>query len=67
MLIESFPFTVVDEFYSTIDARMKSFKDWPKYMKPGPYELSEAGLFYLIIAFNFDKLHLKAKFKTAIS
>lgn len=32
--------------YKTVQARLKSFKEWPKFMKQKPEELSNAGFFY---------------------
>lgn len=32
--------------YSTVEARLKSFKEWPKSMRQTPDQLSEAGFFY---------------------
>ena len=33
--------------YSTVDARLRSFKDWPPALKQRPAELAEAGFYYI--------------------
>jgi len=42
--------------YDLIDARLQSFKNWPKGKTPSPESLSEAGFFYngMYILQNFE-------------